>query len=277
MLEIDLKDTSYIKDKSRGISIQVDLNGFSFCTYAAAQEKKEIRSFKHYNFDTLVDINELTDQVKKILTEDDSFKQDYEKVDIIYNSKVYTILPNKFFKEEHLKKHLEFGYELGELDVIQYNNLKGIDSKLIFTLPNYLFNLFFDSFSNAQFYNQVTPLFNGHKEEADRTKKAYLILNKSFFDMVVYKDNKLILSNKFDYKDPEDLIYLVLNAIRRLDMSEKEVDCYISGSLAYKYEFRSILKDYMKQVEYHKPRVILPFSFYTLDAYRFYSLLSLAR
>jgi len=234
------------------ISIQVSLDGFSFCIYST--EDKNIHAVRHYRFVQAIlqeDIFNITDE---ILYKDDLLRLSFKKVRVIYTGRKSTLVPDEFFKNENLKSILEFNQPIDELDEIYYNTISGCQSKLVFTVPHYFTNIITDKFSNAGFYNQATPLLNYILSDEEKLQKDQVIvqLNRDFFDLIIVREGRLKLYNTFLFVNATDLVYFILYVCKQIKIDLKTSPIYILGGLEAHESLMQEITPYLPSMQLFK-------------------------
>ena len=278
MPEINLVDANLKNyNDTAELSIQVNLNGFSFCIHSS--EDQHIHAFRHYAFPKIQLQEDMLNQIDEILYKDELLRLNYKKVRVIYTGRKSTLVPDEFFRTDNLKQILEFNQPIDALDEIHYNAVPACQSQLVFAIPTYFAGLVAEKFKEAHFYNQATPLLISALagEETAGTEKVIVQLSREFFDIIIISKGKLRLYNTFLYVGATDLIYFILYACKQLKVDIKKTPFYFTGEFDSK-------ESLMREVAPHIPSV----KFFTdpeyirqkplfkkLDYSRFYSLLQL--
>jgi hypothetical protein len=235
-------------DNQTEISIQVGLDGFSFCISTPADST--IRAFRYYSFSNAILQQDILDHTSQIMHNDELLRLHHQKARIIYIGRLSTLVPNEFFKPGLLKKLLEFNQAIDDLDEIHYNDINFINSKLVFALPTYFAGLITSKFKQAVFFNQATPLLLLINSIAKNKEGNTIVvnLNKEFFDIAVMKDNNLKFYNNFLYVNSTDLLYFILYVCRQLGVDNNNGTFYLLGERSDKKELIVDLSAYIKNI-----------------------------
>lgn len=280
MSEINLVDHSFENNSNElELSIQVGLNGFSFCITTLTDAV--IKVFRFYPFDNAVLQEDIINKSSQILRQDDLLQLIYKEVRVIYISRQSTLIPNEFFHTDHLKKYLDFNQPIGELDEIYFNPITSLGSQHVFAIPSYFSNSFVEKYKNIKFYNQGTSLINFAVRSVtdEMALNVFIQLNKEFFDIVVLFGKELIFYNTFLYVGPTDLIYFVLYALKQLKIDPKNAEFFISGEQADQPELMEVLSRFVPDMNKAKA----PFSsaisprLSSIKTHQFISLLNLSQ
>lgn len=253
------------------ISIQISLNGFSFLI--KAQETKQCLLFKYFEFRNIILIDELIRKVENIVVRESIFTNTYSKAKLFYISQKATLVPEEFFNPEYLKKYFEFSHSLDELDELHYNYISPLNSYNVFSIPNYLTGIFYKLLPNIEFDQQSSTLIQYGLEKLSPAKTYIVIgINKSFFDIEIFEEGKLILSNSFQFANTMDFIYFVLYTCKQLKIDLNNIELITLGeTLKNKAIINELRKHFAKM---NTPKLEVPFMCKNLgnsDAIRFYN------
>ncbi|PLX22714.1 MAG: hypothetical protein C0597_02045 [Marinilabiliales bacterium] len=243
-LDINLTQSYYL-------SIQLSLNGLSFCILDSVREKYIAFQSKSFPKDLIFD--DLLNYIEDYIDSHELLKHKYKATKLIWETTKNTLVPNIFFKKENLKTYFEFNQKLDDLDEIHYNELKYVDAYSVFVIPNLIANVFVKRFEKIQFYNQQSPfiehtLFKHHSE----TKRILINLYENFFDLCVTENGKLLLYNNFLYKNEMDLIYFILYAFDQFSLETQQTELIISGLIDRTSKSFLKLKEFIKHIRFEK-------------------------
>lgn len=242
------------------MSIQVNLDGLSFCILDPIREK--YIAFSNINFNKEITENDFYNALEDLLAKNELLQQSYKHVKIIWLSNKNTLIPTSYFKKENLKKYFEFNQRLEELDEIHFTELKYIDAYSIFTIPNLAANIFTRQYPKVNFYNQQSPfveniLFKHHSN----TKKVFAHINSDFIDITIIENGKLLLYNNFAYKSENDIIYFILYVFDQFNLNNQETELILSGIIAKESKLYSQLSEFISHIKLDKPNEDFSYSY----------------
>ena len=262
--------------KSYHISIQVSLNGFSFCLLDTVRNK--YIALKHYSFDRAG--NNFENNISKVLSEDEFFKQEYKSSKLIFTSKKGTLIPVPLFNKDNLNDYFTFNHTLGEKEEIHYNKLKSTDAYVVFATPEYLSDLFRKSLPSLKIYHQSAPfienIFWTGRNKKDRDT-VYLNISRDMFDIAVVNGKKLNLYNCFSIQNENDLIYFVLYIFEQLKLDPEKTETVLAGEISKTMKHYEILKKYIRHISFEKTnnQYTYSYTFNEVPAHTFVNLLNL--
>ncbi len=255
MPDIDLIDISLKGENTRNyhLSIQADLNGFSFCILDI--EKKTYLGLRHYEIKDVYSIDDYTDKLVGIFDSDKLLAGSFGSVSFIYLTQKSILIPESFFEKSNLKAYFEFNHSINELDEIHYNFLGEINAFNVFIIPNYIANEVTKRFGGVMLYHQATPFIKSifEKDNDRESDSVYVNMNNKFIDIAVAGSNRLNLYNTFQFQNETDLLYFVLYIYKQLNLDAHRNKLYISGEHSDKQQYFKTLKKFINTVSYLEP------------------------
>jgi hypothetical protein len=250
MTEINLVDQTLKNYHSQTeLSIQLSLNGFSFCIVSLPD--RAVRAFRHYRFEGAFLLEDILNRAGEILHRDELLRLPYQKIRVMYITRTSTLIPFELFKPEQTKKLLEFNQPVGEFDEIHFNPVSFCASNIAFTVQTYLAGLFTEKFRNVVFYNQATAILKVAELNYFDSKGIilYIQLNKEFFDIAVTDNGKLIFYNNFLFSGSEDLTYFILYVCKQLTIDVHEAIFQITGELVEENQIVAGLPNFFNKIK----------------------------
>ena len=114
---ITLSDT-----KDTKLSIQFNLDGFSFCI--TNNTSKEIIYFSDYHFTEKQNTPEnLLLKIEEVFKNDVQLQKDFSSVIAIHQNNLSTLVPNKYFSEDKLSEYLNFNIKTLATDFLTFDEL----------------------------------------------------------------------------------------------------------------------------------------------------------
>jgi len=278
MPDIDLIDKSLDRENTQNyhLSIQADLNGFSFCILDI--KKRTYIGLRHYHFEKVYNIDDYADRVTELFKRDKLIGLRYKSSFFVYLTQKSTLIPESFFNESNLKAYFEFNQSLNELDEIHYNFLSEINAYNIFAIPNYIVNEIVNRIENVNLFHQATPFIKiivkrGINKE---NKYVYVNMNNKFIDIAVAARNSLYLYNTFQFQNENDLLYFVLYIYKQLNLDTRKNKLFITGEQSDNIKYQNALNKYITTVEYLGPiKFLFSSIFERINKHKFLNLFNL--
>jgi len=243
-LDINITQSYYL-------SIQVSLNGLSFCILDPVRNK--YIALSHQNFENNLAFDDLLNTIENSIKNNDLLRHSYKSIKFIWLSNKNTLIPSIYFKKENLKKYFEFNHKLDDLDEIHFKELKYIDAYSIFIVPNQIANIFIKQFPDLNFYNQQITfiehtLFKHHTE----LKKVFVNVNDEFIDLCITENGKLLLYNNFVYRTELDMIYFIMYVFDKFNLNTENTELILSGLIDKNTSIYSKLKEFISHLKFDK-------------------------
>jgi len=245
------------------LSIQVNLNGLSFCILDTVRNK--YIALKHQNFSKDSDIDSIITEIEGLLAGDEFLSKKYKSVKLIWLSQKNTLIPNLFFSKENLKTYFEYNFKLDELDEIHFSKLSFIDAYSVYAIPNTIATVFTKHFSSVKFYNQQVPFLNyiflkHHSEQS----KVFVNINNGSLDIVILEKGKLLFNNSFAFKKDSDINYYIILIFVQFKLNREVNELILSGFIDRKTSTFKNLQKFIKHIKFEK--IIEEYTFsYTFD------------
>lgn len=256
------------------ISIQVGLDGFSFCILDVNRKKYLV--LQHLPL-IVGKIQFLAKKIEAIFDQEEKLNASYKSVCITYSTNKATLLPKAYSDPDFFTKVAELTNDINKNEDIWINNLSGFNQQLIYSYPKDLMTLLNRKFTEFQFKHKSIPLLATAVQERNE-KKNTLVINfeKKYIRMIVIKDLKLALYNSFYFKNESDFLYYTLNICHTLQIDPERDELLIGGYVADDSSYIRQLKKYVSNVYFLKPSADFLYSntFEKIQKHQFVSLLN---
>lgn len=248
------------------LSIQVCLDGLSFCTQNIAS--KEVISYQKIPFKQQVDPASLLGEVSTIFKIHPELQESYKKVEVIYSNHLFTLVPKAVFDPEKLTDYLKFNTKILATDFVAYDLIETQDMVTVYIPYTNVNNFFFDTFGAFDYYHGMS-LFIKHlleKEPHDESPKVHIHLHKNSFDLVATQKKKLLLANAFEFHSKEDFLYYTLFTLEQLELNPEKVLVILSGQVQKEDPLYEMAYKYIRHLNIKEnPTSIIPASDYILS------------
>jgi len=255
------------------LSVQVGPDGLAFCILDSIRNKyvlirsTEPEDGKYFNASAVEDI------IKK----DDFLGRNFRRIRVMMPVVKSTIVPAPLYDPVKKDEYFTLNYIKEENESILSCKLEEPDSYVLYACQAAFVDLVKNTFHDIQPVHHLKPLLRHVSEESKKSAVHYVHINveRDFFNLVIFDHNSLLLCNTYMYRNSSDILYYVLNAIRKLDIKTEEV--HFSG-LTEKYAGLSAeFLVYIKNISFAVPSGDFTFSyvFNDLELHRYLNLLSL--
>ena len=230
------------------LSIQVSLNGLSFCILNLKNNTVE---FLHeLSFENKLNPGDLLSELQSEFNELEKLNQDFNSILVIYNNDLSTLVPKALFNEDNLADYLKFNSKILSSDFITYDEIEQNDTINVYiplvNINNYIYEKFGEfTFKHAStiFIEQVL------KSEKNSIKpKIFINVSKKSFEILAVENGNVSLYNFFEFKTKEDFIYYVLFTLEQLNCNPETIELVLFGDIDSKDELYKITYKYIRFV-----------------------------
>lgn len=235
------------------MSIQVSLNGLSFC--AINKERNAIVFFRVIHFNKRLNPIEILQKIEKAYEKEEFLKNSPDEVTVLFSSELYNIVPEKLFKEENASDYLKFGTKILETDFVAQDYLQDHGLVNVYIPYTNINNFFFDKYGEFEYRHSTSILveeFLKQHKEAEEGIKVYVNNYPSGYDLVIIEDGKLLLANSFICETKEDFIYYLLFTAEQLELDPSKFDLILLGEISDDSERYDIAYTYVRNISFLK-------------------------
>ena len=236
----------------KALSIQVSLNGLSFCVLNP--DTNTIEYLKTILFEKQYNPQEVLDLLKTTIASEVALKGTFKNILIIHDNDLSSLVPKPLFNEENLADYLKFNAKILKTDYIAYDALKTNDSTNVYVpyvnINNYIYSKYGEfvyKHHSSVFIEEVLKL------EKNATKaKMYVNVAANHFEIVVVENGKLKLYNTLEYVTKEDFIYYILFTSEQLELNPENFELIFTGDIDSKSELYTVTYKYIRFVFFAK-------------------------
>jgi hypothetical protein len=233
----------------RKLILQVALNGFSYCVVDTLND--EILTFKDIQFNVFQRNSKVEDLYGKAFLDHKELTEIYDEVVVIHNNNLNTFVPKALFDEDYLASYLQYNTKVFETDFYTFDAIENQEINNVYVpyvnLNNYLLDQF-ESFDYKHFSSillQRLLVFSKNKEES----QVFVHFSGEKFEIVVLKNQQLLLFNSFEYTSKEDFIYYLLFTAEQLQLNPEYFNLSLLGTISEKDELFEIAYKYIRNVK----------------------------
>ncbi len=211
------------------LSIQVGLNGLSFCVLDTISN--EILAFEKISFKTPSTPYLMLKELKKLLGTVDEIQNKFSDVVVIHKNGLFSLVPKTLFNKEELPNYLKFNAKIMATDHIIYDEISNHDLVNVYVPFANINNYIFDLFGEFEFKHSGTVLIGTllNQTRASSEPVCYVQVSDKEMEMVVVSEKKLLFYNHFTYKTAEDFLYYLLFGLEQLHIDLEKVQLKLFG------------------------------------------------
>jgi hypothetical protein len=247
--------------KSYYLSIQIDLNGFSFCLLDTIRNKYV--ALKHFSLDHLAE--DPGKNIRAVFEQDEFLKREFKGSKMIYTTRQSTLVPEPLFNKENVTDYFSFNHSLDNNNYqIFFNRLKHAEVYAVFAVPEHVISVVQEYLPSVKIFHQSVPLieniFLNRRNRKDQLI-AYLNISDKLFDIVVIDDKKLNLHNCFSFQDENDLLYFTLYVFEQQKLDPGNTEIILSGRITKTMKQYEVLRKYIRHIRFDTPNTQFTYSY----------------
>ncbi len=235
----------------KDLSIQVSLNGLSFCMYN--KSSNEIVYLNALKFEKLLPF-ELLNKLKEELSTNTHFSDNFQNVQVIHYNNLSTIVPKALYQESNNADYLKYNTKILKTDFIAQDVSESEDMVTVYVPYMNINNYIFETFGAFTYKHASTLFLNGvlklHRK--DGQQYMYIDINQNKMIVAVVQNNNLILHNHFEFSTPEDFIYYTLFTAEQLQLDTDKFELLFSGTITKDNPLFAMAYKYVRHVDFIK-------------------------
>ena len=230
----------------RKLSIQVSLSGLSFCVFDLITHK--VIAFNEVAFS---DNQVIEEQLWKAFVTFPILTNTYDEIVIIHKNHLNSFVPTSLFNENYLGSYLQYNVKVFESDLFAYDKLSTYEINNVYVPYVNINNFLLDQFQSFEYCNSNTILVKKLLDFSSKLaeKEVFVHLQENHFEIVILKNQELVLFNSFEYQTIEDFIYYILFTFEQLQLNPEIVPLHLLGICNKEDEFFKIAYKYIKNCD----------------------------
>ena len=234
------------------LSIQVRLNGLSFLIINC--DSNELVWYNTKAFPRDHNPVKILADIENLYTTEKALQNSFQEVVLLFSNDLYSLIPEEYFLEEEASQYLKFNTKILKTDVVAHDLLQENQLVNVYIPFTNITNYLFDKYGEFEYKHSISVLIQAVLEkEISLAPSVYLNCYKEYYDLVVIQNNKLLLSNSFNFDTEADFIYYLLFTLEQLKLDPSEINLILSGEISEESENYKIAYTYIKNVSFLKP------------------------
>ena len=248
-------DTIAISKEFNKLSIQVSLNGLSFCIVDTIANT--ILSSDRISFEKELTPHGIQKGLVSLFKKHKIAQQHFTDIIVIHRNKLFSLVPKSLFDENEVPNYLKFNTKILANDHIAYDEVENHDMINVYVPFVNVNNYIYELFGEFTFKHSGTIMIESLLTSQSTTKEptCYLHVVDRQMEMTVLSQKKLILYNSFDFVTKEDFIYYILFTFEQLELDAESVKLKLFGAIEEGDSNYNICYEYIKNVSIFIPSV----------------------
>lgn len=249
---IEKQKTNSTKEFQK-LSIQVSLNGLSFCivdTISDTIVSSEIITFEEERTPYGLQKGLVTLFEKHQIT-----KKKFSEVIVVHRNKLFSLVPKSLFDEKEMPNYLKFNTKILANDHIDFDELESYDMINVYVpfanVNNYIYDLYGEFVFKHSGTVMVESLLSNHNNI--KAPICFVHVTQKQMEVTIIAQKKLLLYNSFDFNSKEDFIYYLLFAFEQLQLDTETTKLKLFGDIEEGDLIYEICYTYVKHVSIFVP------------------------
>ena len=235
------------------LSIQVSLNGLSFCV--ADSVSKEILYGDKQVFPEELNPIAVLKELEQLFQKHGLTSKVFDEVVVIHSNTLFTMVPKPLFNVAELPHYLKFNSKVLPTDTLAYDEIKNQDIVNVYVPYTNINNYIYELFGEFSFFHNGSILVQSLLNSYAKTKETicFVHVGKRQLDITVTSGKNLKLYNSFLYETKEDFVYYLLFVLEQLALDTETVPVKFFGAIAEDDPRYQLCYRYIKHVTIFAP------------------------
>jgi len=244
-----LKRNSLTKKITKDLSIQVNLNGLSFCIFNRTSNTVEyINTIPFGDKQTPF---EILNKLKEELASNTVFSDDFNSVKVIHYNELSTLIPKSLYDEANNAEYIKFNSKILKSDFITSDEIKYKDIVSVYVPYVNINNYIFDTFGEFTYIHASTIFIDSiFNTELDTEDSLYINIESGSMQVLVTKNKDIKLYNYFEFTTPEDFIYYILFTCEQELLNPETLNLKLSGAIDKDDDLYLMVYKYIRNVNF---------------------------
>ena len=218
----------FTKSEQYTLSIRLSADGFSFSIYNPLTDNDFC--FVPYPVNTGYS---MTANLKEMLTETETLRYPYKRVNILYDSPRFTPVPLELFEDEQMDTVFYHNFPKGNNEIVLCNVLGRSNVVILFAIDKHTHLLLTEHFPTARYFSTASPLteYFARKSRLGNSRKLYTHIREQQMEVFCFDKGNLLLINSFPCKQTTDRVYYLLYIWQQLNYNQEKDELHLTGKL----------------------------------------------
>ncbi len=237
-----------IDQKFDKLSIQVSLNGLSFCVFDTIENS--ILYSDSIVFEEERSPYGLQKGLVALFEKHSLHSKKFSEVIIVHRNNLFSLVPKAFFDRNEMPNYLKFNTKILATDHIDYDEIEGHDIMNVYVPFVNVNNYIYDLYGEFTFKHNGTVMVESllKVNTSDKEPICYVHIAHRQLDITVLAKKKLEFFNSFKFSTKEDLVYYLLFTMEQLNLDTETTKLKLFGNVEEGDELYDICYQYIKNV-----------------------------
>ena len=249
--KIKSKNIDFNNLENSHLSIQLRLDGFSFCVFN--KDIQEITALSDFDFpETNPSPHKHLEYIETVFNKEELLQKKYHSFNATHTNNLSTLVPKPFLNKDNLADYLKFDIKVLENDFITADEINNTEITNIYIPFVNINNFLIDQFGPFEYKHSSTVLIETLLSKYKNIDKPSFFVNvlQNEFEIVVIDKNKLQFYNSYKFSAKEDFIYYILFTSEQLNLNPEEFELTFIGNIEKESEIYNITYQYIRNISF---------------------------
>lgn len=234
----------------RKLSIQVSLNGLSFCSYH--EDTLEVIDFEQINISAKASSYDWEEKLNHFFQKNPMWKTDVHTVTVFHQCPYFTWVPTPLFLPENAGSYLQFSSKIFDTDLFAHDALACINVTFVYVPLTHINNVLLDFYPSFEFYHASFHwLKKVQSIKEHRGLHVCMLVESQYIEIAVFDQDQMLLHNQFEVKNAVDILYYTLFCFEQLHLHTEQTPVFVMGKIEKDDATWQLLYEYIREVRMH--------------------------
>ena len=242
------ENTAILNKTYQKLILQVSQTEVSFSIFDSLRNR--IEQLQSVSFGKILTPNEIELKLIDIFENSSYFSKKFDDVLVLHNNNLLTFAPQVLFDEAYMSSYLQYNTKVFESDFFTNDVISNYEINTVYIPYVNINNFLIDRFGGFNYKHSFTYLVKkalDFSKNIDETE-MYIHVQDYNFQIIVAKNQQLVLFNSFEYKTDEDFIYYLLFTAEQLNLNPETVKLKLFGNINKESNLYEIAYKYIRNV-----------------------------
>jgi len=250
-LSLSKKD---LKDSFSGnyfLSIELSLDGLSYCLLNT--ENFQYQVLESFSFTKVQSYSDLSVVAEFIMKTTPTQGISLQKSNLVFLNSSSCLVAESLFDPNQLEAYFNFHFPIKENHLVKADKLNNLSAYNVYALPVEIETSFKKMFPEIRVRHYSSTLIENlcyFQKTNQITQNVVLHVQDKHFEILIFKDSRLLLYNTFPYAAWEDLLYYMLYVLEQLEIAPEKSDVLILGQIAMDSHSFQNIRSFMRSVDF---------------------------
>lgn len=239
---LEVKGATYKEELSASYNLVVQVRSMSI-GYAVLDPI--LNTYVAYGFMPLKGEDIHYAQQEEYILRNGVFSREYRKVIVVVDTPKKTLVPKSYFDAQKMTDVLKFvGFGITADEIVLSDEIELASAVVVYALPKFLYFFLKSQFRQLEVRHALTTEVGAmllKHTSGDRESKLRVNVGNRWMDVILVKNNKLHLANRFKSPSANDFVYNIVNLISQTGLNEKDVKIEVGGAILSEEDQKMVL------------------------------------